>query len=122
MSFQPTTKAVFDSLLSLDVMRGSNFGQKHLLQSSRVVHSKHFESAIGKLCNDKLEEMTNVEKSAVKYFKLPQNVQTSDEELPAAVRAIKKRKKSSPEAYSNVDWIPPTSNTVERFFSVCKQV
>jgi hypothetical protein len=42
--------------------------------------------------------------------------------LPAAVRAIKKRKKSSPVAYSHADRIPPTSNTVERFFSVCIQV
>jgi hypothetical protein len=115
-------RAVFDSLLSLDVMRGSNFGQNHLLNSSRVVHSKHFESAIVKLCNDGLEDMTNMEKNAVECFKLPANVQTSDEELPAAIRAIKKRKTTSPEAYSNADWIPPTSNTVERFFSVCKQV
>ena len=46
----------------------------------------------------------------------------SDEDLPAAARAMKKRGKMKKSSYINVDWIPPTSNEVERFFSSCKEV
>ena len=66
--------------------------------------------------------MSNLEKSEVECFLLPEHVQSSDEDVPTAVRAMKKRKVMSAVVYSNVDWIPPTSNVVERFFSLCKQV
>ena len=115
-------RAIFDSLLALEGFSTRDFGQNHLLNSSRVVHSNSFESAIVKLCNGDLDELSNLEKSEVECFLLPKHVQLSDEDLPAAVRAMKKRKVMSTVVYSNVDWIPPTSNVVERFFSLCKQV
>jgi hypothetical protein len=49
-----------------------------------------------------------VEKSQVKFFLKPQNVYSSDDILPAAVRAI-------PLVYDNVNWIPSTSNTGKIF-------
>ena len=40
----------------------------------------------------------------------------SDEDLPAAARAMKRRKTMNTAGYSDVNWFPPTSYEVERFF------
>ena len=42
--------------------------------------------------------------------------------LPAVSRALKRHKKTRNCEYSDVKWIPPTSNHVERFFSYYKHV
>jgi len=47
---------------------------------------------------------------------------SGDDSVPVALRALKRRRTTKSESYTDVSWIPPTSNCVERFFSVCKQV
>ena len=115
-------REMLDSLLNLEDLRSTDFGKKHLLNSSPIVHSKDFESAITKLCNNKSDELNNMEAISIMCFLIAEEEDTSDKDLPVAVRVMKKRKKMNSDNYENVDWVPPTSNEVERFFSLCKQV
>jgi hypothetical protein len=64
-----------------------------------------------------------VDKALMQDF-IIENVEVSsgDENVPVALRALKRRRTTKSEAYTDVNWIPPTSNCVERVFSVCKQV
>ena len=95
--------AVFDSLLSLEGLSTRDSGKNHLPNSSQVVRSNSFEPAAVKFCNGDLIELNKLEKSRVERLCLPDDVQSSDEDLPVAVRAMKKRKVMSPVVYSNVE-------------------
>jgi len=98
------------------------FGKNHLLNSSPIVHSKAFEAAITKLCDNKSDELTNVEAMSVMFFFTEDEENVSGMDIPLADQVIKKRKRMNSRSYNNVKWIPPTSNEVERFFSICGQV
>ena len=86
-----------------------------------MVHSKAFEAAIVKLCHNACE-LNNVEATSVVCFLITDEEYVSEEDLPAAAKAIKRRKLIYSFTFSNVHWVPATSNRVERFFSLCKQV
>ena len=82
-----------------------------------MINSKDFESAIVKLCHNACE-LNNVEATSVVCFLITDEEYVSEEDIPAAAKAIKRRKIMNKSTFSNVNWVPATSNRVERF-SLC---
>ena len=96
------------------------------------MHSPEFESGIIKLCksNYSLEDLSVRERAALERFRTTCDDESQSEldddassSGPVVFRAAKRRRLNTNEQlYHPVSWIPPTSNSVERFFSRCKQV
>ena len=86
-------RAVFDYSLSLERLAACNFGINHLMNSSRIAHSRSFESGVVKLCNGDVLELSLVEKAAVQSFILPEKFESNDEDLPLAMKVIKNGRK-----------------------------
>ena len=83
----------------------------------------NFETGIVKLCNNAADSLSFTEKEALKDFIIENmEVSSGDDSVPVALRALKRRRTTNSESYTDASWIPPTSNCVERFFSVCEQV
>jgi hypothetical protein len=59
------TRAVFDSLMSLEDLKRCEFGKNHISSNSRIVHDPNFESGIVKVCNGQQTNLTNMEKNAI---------------------------------------------------------
>ena len=109
--------------MQLQFVEHTHFGEKHLLPSSDIVQSPDFETGIVKLCNSDVDSLSYSEKEALKDFIVKHvAVSSGDDDVPVALRALKRRRTTKSDSYTDVSWIPPTSNCVERFFSVCKQV
>lgn len=122
-------REVFDELMSLDTLRSVRFGENHLRLTSPIVHNAAFESAVVLLCNPNADtcDLTARQREAVSCFQKPHSTVDAaapeDGKISVVLRAAKRRQFSSIQAqYEHVGWIPPTSNSVERFFSRCKQV
>ena len=80
--------------------------------------SHEFENAIVKVM--KSEELSSAEKNCLRHFEKPTEItEVTDEEGDFASKILK-LSSDSKSCYINFNWIPPTSNIAERFFSQAK--
>ena len=96
-------RAILDSIMQLDSLQGTDFGNKHIQNTSSIVHFKAFEAVIVKLCNDSSSEVINVEFILIMCFLVTDEGNSSEEELPAAMRALKRMRDTHTSAFSDVN-------------------
>jgi hypothetical protein len=114
-------RACFDALME----KYADFGRQHLSVNSTIVKQKDFENAVVNIQRGQEESLTACEKLTVQDFELDDDIPCvlPDVSMSFAERAIKRQKSDSTSSrYSNLNYIPPTSNLCERFFSRCKYV
>ncbi|KAJ8556763.1 hypothetical protein ON010_g9202 [Phytophthora cinnamomi] len=101
---------------------------KYLTTDADIVHSAVFEQAAVKVLDDHATLLTDDEVAALKPFKRTQADAEGMDYTPVgkedfAVRTLKRRKiAAAPTTYELLEVIPPTSNLVERLFSVARAV
>ncbi|KAE8876876.1 hypothetical protein PF003_g27457 [Phytophthora fragariae] len=93
------------------------------------MHSPLFEAAVIKVLAGKAASLTAEEAEELKPFRVENEAPGSSAEVTAAAkegfadRILKRRKTATePTTYKLLSAIPPTSNTVERLFSVARAV
>jgi hypothetical protein len=97
----------------------------YLSLDAQIVHSKEFESAIIKIQTGKEDELTHTERMTIKPLRKTAvvNDEEDDEVDDFAEKIIKRQPKADfKTAYCNLDFCLPTSNDVERLFSLAKRV
>ena len=99
----------------------------YLKADADIIKSPHFESAIVKVLDDSVDQLTAEEKNDIMCFR--QNAggnvanASNDDELTLVQKALKnKRRKVVHGEYLNLNFVPPTSNVVERLFSNARLV
>jgi hypothetical protein len=102
--------------------------EEHLSPDGRLVKNKVFEAAVYKVLNNEEEKLTDEEKKELKDFENddviiienpnehPQGRSSSSRSI---VGEVKRRKIRNRSKYINLKIVCPTSNCVERFFSLC---
>ena len=115
-------RVLFDELV--DENRDTESFKKYLSSTSEIVHSQLFESSIVKVLLRKEDNLTEQEAETIKSFLLPV---TEVEDIPnrhklsdIVEHKLKRHRTSVDTKYHNMDWIPATSNVVERLFSKMK--
>jgi hypothetical protein len=105
--------------------------QRRLCTDAALVFCKDFENGIVKIIDGKEEHLTEEEKEKVSVFLKESVVEKSDteeEELfnkdfaTTLLELNEKSKECAASKYVNLNWVPPTSNVVERLFSASRQV
>jgi len=103
--------------------------KKYLSEDSQIIHCPAFEKGIVKIQEGNCEDLSNSETEGMKIFRAEVDDITSEEEnqrLTLTEKVIKnKRRKISRNKnrfYKSLDFIPSTSNIVERLFSTAKLV
>ncbi|KAE8956029.1 hypothetical protein PR001_g31876, partial [Phytophthora rubi] len=111
---------LFDGLLEIRPSMG-----KYLAPRAAIMHSPLFEAAVIKVLAGKAASLTAEEAEELKPFRVENEAPGSSAEVTAAAkegfadRILKRRKTATePTTYKLLSAIPPTSNTVERLFSV----
>ncbi|POM80132.1 Hypothetical protein PHPALM_2068 [Phytophthora palmivora] len=115
-------RVYFDGLLeSLPVLAS------HIDARAAIVHSPHFEAACVKVLDGKAGDLTRAETASLRRFAVQTeetSVEPADDGANSSfVEQVKKRRKlatSGATKYKLIHAIPPTSNIVERFFSLAK--
>ncbi|EGZ09185.1 hypothetical protein PHYSODRAFT_525912 [Phytophthora sojae] len=108
-------RVLFDELL-----------KSHPSFAKYLVHSAVFEQAVVKVLDDQAALLTDDEVAALEPFKRTQTHVEGVDCTPAdkegfAVLALKRRKvAAAPATYEQLNAIPPTSNMVERLFSIAR--
>ena len=133
--FSQTTFTAYDHyeflLWQLEILEKSLVIEKypcletHIGADADVAHSPHFESAIIKLQDKKLETLTDDEEAAILCLKIQQTTATAEaggalDSLGSVESLLKKRKleKLSSQAkcaFQDSRYLLATSNTIERF-------
>jgi hypothetical protein len=112
-------RALHDAVI--DIIPSS---RTYLAPNAAILHTSAYQSAIVKVQNEQNDLLTREEESYLLDFKTT-NVET-DEEVEVintdfASQLLRARKKGKTiTGYINLDWIPPTSNVVERLFSLAR--
>lgn len=115
-------RAIFDAVIeeypSLDF---------YLKPDAQIVHSPSFESGIVKILDDEVDQLTQRERNSLGCFSFHgsdvDNIVATDDNLSLVQKALKnKRRKVSHGEYSSLNFVPPTSNVVERLFSNARLV
>ena len=84
-----------------------------------IVHSRDFENAVVKLIS--AEKLTIDEQRCVESFKITEEVQEMvDENIDFATQVLIEASITGTAGYVDMKFVPPTSNTLERFFSKAK--
>ena len=84
-----------------------------------IVHSRDFENAVVKLIS--AEKLTIDEQRCVESFKITEEVQEMvDENNDFATQVLIEASITGTAGYVDMKFVPPTSNTLERFFSKAK--
>ena len=108
-----------------------HFDFEHYLgKHADIIHNRHLEAAIIKIQSSKEDTLTWQELPAVKDLLLPaqhidQPGEDEDNGLSFTGRVLKRQQLQSEKAsgaYINTNFLLPTSNDVERLFSMAKQV
>ena len=113
----------FDSLLALFPQL-----QPYIGPCARIIHSNDFESAVVKVQFLREDQLTEGEKLAISSFlkaddlDATPSIATTELSLMDRINARKKFRMTTTSKYCNLDWIPATSDIVERFFSQAKFV
>ena len=98
----------------------------YLAETSHIVHSPDFENAIVKVIDESFDELNILEKEIIRVFEesgVNNSIFVDQEELSLVQKAYKqKKRKVSHSNYMNLEFIPPTSNIVERLFSKARLV
>lgn len=122
----PTTtlsdvRAIFD--LVIEQYASMNF---YLKADAQIVHSPAFESGIVKVLNDEDDQLTAEETDSVECFSSHNtNIVAIDDNdnISLVEKALRnKRRKVFHGEYTNLNFVPPTSNAVERMFSNARLV
>lgn len=98
----------------------------HILADSNIVHSEHFENALVKILNNNENHLSADESNAVKHLKMvleldPSGSKIAPQEKSDFASTLIKKRKSNVTSYIDCRFIVPTSNLVERFFSLAGQ-
>ena len=101
--------------------------EQYLSANAEIVHSPDFESGIVKIIDENAEDLTELEKGAVEVFSRQEsqvdNGDTPEGDLSIVEKALKlKKRKVIRSQYVTLDFIPATSNIVERLFSNARLV
>lgn len=99
--------------------------EQYLRQDAAIVKNPEFESAIVKVIRGQVDELFAEERMSLTKFerlRVPVNVEEEKKQEESIVRAVKRRKSTPSSSYISMKLITCTSNTVERFFSMCGQV
>jgi hypothetical protein len=96
----------------------------YLGDTARILDSPIFLSAIVKIQNNEASLLTAEESKLVSEFKIESSARVdveSESQFDFATEILLARKKPKvADQYVNLDWIPPTSNVVERLFSLTR--
>ena len=120
-----------DLLFKSIIDSNEHFDFEHYLgKHADMIHNKHLEAAIIKIQSSKEDTLTGQELPAVKDLLLPaqhidQPGEDKDNGLLFAGRVLRCQRLQSEKAsgvYINTNFLLPTSNDVERLFSMAKQV
>ena len=130
LAFQPLLDETNLSALSYEELIVSTL-VNHLAPDARIVKNKSFEDALVKIQRGELDRLTDPEKLAMEPF-VPDVLPVAPPVAAAApapglnfaaVHAITKRQCRRPDRdYGDLSYIPATSNLVERFFSLAKNI
>ena len=98
---------------------------RYCSKNARIIHSESYEDAIVKIQNGEESTLTNSECESVEMLTKNCNVQVTTidnypEEGDFAANLLKRRKRDQrvgKSAYQPLDFLLPTSNLIERFFS-----
>ncbi|ETI46393.1 hypothetical protein F443_09229 [Phytophthora nicotianae P1569] len=109
----------FDELIALKPQFETHLGSR-----SEIVHNPDFESGCVRVLRGRQDRLTRAEKTALGPFAklaVDATVESDDEDLSFVERLRKRRRIVEPSvSYEQLKTIPPTSNVVERFFSVVR--
>ena len=130
--FQPVTKALQKENMDLSLTRtlfdnviekvpGLDSNRKYLNENSSIVKYPSFESGVVKILDNKIEQMNDDEKTACEILKSDNNVleisSDGDSDYASSVLKRKRARLFPTNSYIKCDFLEPTSNRVERFFS-----
>lgn len=102
--------------------------RSYLDTSASIVHNTSFEDAIIHIQSGNEHELLDIEKDTVRSLILPNSqegdAEADDSTLSFAERALKRQRhqQCKVSAYINTNFLLPTSNHVERLFSMAKRV
>ncbi|GMF41646.1 unnamed protein product [Phytophthora fragariaefolia] len=107
-------RVLFDKLL--DEFESAGACSKHLAVASKVVAVPDFENAVVKVQEGRSRELSKVEEQAIQRLLGSPTVLEEDVRgsLGFADAALLERRVTVETQYPNLDWIPPTSDDVER--------
>ncbi|EGZ26480.1 hypothetical protein PHYSODRAFT_258511 [Phytophthora sojae] len=112
----------FDELIAVKPQYARYIGPR-----ANIVHNPDFEAGCVRVLRGKAQRLTRAEKAALQPFEAarPDDAAASEEEEdPAAsfVERLRKRRRLAQDRvkYEQLKSIPPTSNVVERFFSIAR--
>lgn len=110
-------RAIFDATIEQYPLL--NF---YLEANAKIVHSPAFESGIVKVLDEELDQLSEKERNSISCFTEVTNNSNNnlamDDNLSLVQRALKnKKRKVIYNEYSSLNYVPPTSNIVERLFS-----
>ena len=97
--------------------------EKYLSQDARIIKDKEFERLICKLQNK--EHLEYKEKEILRDLKLIvdiEEIKEDDKDTSFVVSILNKRTKVSCGEFEDTSYVPPTSNIVERLFSIGKKL
>ncbi|KAJ8503265.1 hypothetical protein ON010_g19106 [Phytophthora cinnamomi] len=99
----------------------------YLTPDADIVHSENFEKAVVKVLAGDAMLLTEEERATLEPFKLVGSAVVPEPQAGTAEgfaeRVLKRRKvRAAPPSYALLEAIPPTSNVVERLFSVARAV
>ncbi|ETN06716.1 hypothetical protein PPTG_12757 [Phytophthora nicotianae INRA-310] len=99
----------------------------YIAPTADIVHSPDFESGVVKVLGGHESDLSRAEKEALRPFRQMTSRSRSPEEDPTklgfADRILKRRKvQAETSAYVMLSAIPPTSNKVERLFSMARMI
>ena len=125
----PTTtlsdvRAIFDAVLEKYDSVSLNI---YLAVDANIIHSHAFETGIVKVLDDAVDQLTAEEENDISCFRQTPGMNignaSGDDELTLVQKALKnKRRKVVHGEYSSLNFVPPTSNVVERLFSNARLV
>ena len=136
--FESITKKLQDASITMDEVRILFDGiillhptmKSHLSPDATIVANPTLESGIVKVLNSEVSSLTAFEKNALRPFKKEEEsevvvVEVVEEKIGFAeslIRSKKRKTVTTQQEYIDLDFIPATSNLVERFFSASKLV
>jgi hypothetical protein len=133
--FQDYTKALQDVGLRMcqvriifdELMEHYQVTSSYLSPTADIVFDQTFESGIVKIQNDRISNLTSSEHHCMEVFKKDNSETIVIGEEPPKKRSFteiaynkKNTTSNSTSQYTNINWIPPTSHSVERLFNRVK--
>lgn len=116
-------RTLFDEVIKLHPLM-----TKYLAVDAKIVHSPHFENAVVKILDGQQNKLSAAEAASVVKLKAQNCTKdeapvecTSSDDFVEALLKRRKVEKEDPNLYMDCHFLLPTSNIVERFFSLAGQ-